>query len=73
MAEDPLEPFATRIPADLHYRVNVFRALRQKSIQDFTREAFEEKLAREDALATGSKNIVEFRATRTAKNQRRRR
>jgi len=66
---DPLEQFNSRIPADLHRRVKLFCVASDVQIQDFTREAFEEKLAR--SISTPAKKVVPF--DRKAGNRSRRR
>ena len=44
---EPTEQFNARIPASLHQRVKLFCVANRQRIHDFTREALEEKLARE--------------------------
>jgi hypothetical protein len=43
---DRVEQFNTKIPANLHKQIKAYCALAKVRIQDFTRDAFEDRLAR---------------------------
>ncbi len=55
-----LVTLGTRVPEDLRHRVKKHCVDVRKDMQDFVREALEEKLSRETAAASGA-NVVLFR------------